>query len=151
MESRAQEQSQHIQNQRATEQQAFAIARLQQERERLIQRLREIDQTLLALQSPSQPSQDGQPAPAANPAGDSLAAQLARIDQELCALDSNKGAAPKHGYTGTERRATPRPTLVARPLEGMPDPGSSSDFGPVRGAILERARRILQPGNDDRA
>ncbi len=79
---------------------------------------------------------------------ESLAAQLQRIDQELRAFDGARPGGARNSYNGVERRATPRPATIAMPLATLstgPDDGQ-----PVRGAVLERARRMLQADKNNR-
>jgi hypothetical protein len=120
------------------------LAQLHAERDRLVQRLRDLDRTISVLQPPAERADTG---------NDSLAAQLQRIDQELRAFDGNKSAGIGHSYTGVERRTSPRPTTVAMPLATLSADfaGASQPGGPqALGAVRERTRRMLQSDKGSR-
>jgi len=121
------------------------LTQLCEERLRLVQRLRDVEQSISGLQELIESIEQ------AAPGKDSLAVQLQRIDQELRAIDGAKPGSGRTPYTGVERRVTPRPTTVLTPLATLP-----ARIGAPRapagvlagGAMLERARRMLQTGRD---
>jgi len=131
---------QHHQLREAAEAARPTMTKLREEREQLVRRLRDVDQSMNLLQGVIEAWDR------IERSNDPLVAQLQRIDQELRALDSARPGA-RQGYTGVERRTSPRPPVVAVPLQPP-----SSDSGPVtlppRGVVLERARRMLQTSRE---
>jgi hypothetical protein len=137
----------HIQLRLAAEAAKPTLAKLREERERLIPRLRDIDQSMQLLQGVIDAWER------IDRRNDPLVVQLQRIDQELGATSGARPNDTRNAYKGVERRSSPRPNLVARPLStlsGVPidmDPGAAPAApagAMVRGVMLERARRILQ-------
>lgn len=132
---------QHQQLRHAAEAARPTLIKLRDERDALVRRLRDVDQSMNLLEGVIGAWER------IERSNDPLVAQLQRIDQELRALESAKPGA-KHAYNGTERRTSPRPPMVAvGPLQPL-----TSDAGPVtlppRGVVLERARRMLQNGRE---
>ena len=136
----------HIQLRQAAEAAKPTLEKLREERERLVPRLRDIDQTMQLLQGLIEAWER------IDRRNDPLVAQLQRIDHELRNVAGAKSADVRHvTYTGVERRANPRPSIIARPLAALPVqaevPAAPAGMQ-IRGAVLQRARRILQTGKD---
>jgi hypothetical protein len=131
---------QHQQLRDAAEAARPTMAKLREEREQLVRRLRDVDQSMNLLQGVIEAWDR------IERSNDPLVAQLQRIDQELRALDSTRPGG-RSGYNGVERRTSPRPPVVSPPLQPI-----TSDAGPVtlppRAVVLERARRMLQAGRE---
>jgi hypothetical protein len=115
------------------------LAQLRAERDGLVQRLRDLDRTITVLQASAERTEAG---------NETFAAQLQRIDQELRAIDGARSGGGKNSYDGVERRTTPRPATITLPLAALS--ARLDDGPPVRGAGLERARRMLQASKDHR-
>jgi hypothetical protein len=137
--------SQHTQLRDAADAARPTLSKLRDERERLVRRLRDVDQSIHLLQGVIEAWER------IERSNDPLVAQLQRIDQELRAFDSARPGGVRQTYTGVERRTSPRPPMVMVPLSVLPPEtvAPSPAVGrPVRGAVLERARRILQTGRE---
>jgi hypothetical protein len=113
------------------------LAQLREERERLVLRQRDVEQSIQLLEGVIDAWER------IDRRNDPLLAQLQRIDKELRAAENPRAAARRQAYNGQERRLSPRPPPVAVPLVAL---AAGEAEGRIRGAVLERARRLLQAG-----
>jgi len=113
------------------------LAQLREERERLVHRLRDVEQSVQLLAGVIDAWER------IDRRNDPLMVQLQRIDKELHADENPRAAARRQAYNGQERRLSPRPPPVVVPLAAL---ASGEAEGRIRGAVLERARRLLQAG-----
>jgi hypothetical protein len=142
MEPAAQE---HLQLRLAAEAALPTLARLREEQQRLVPRLRDIELSIQLLQGVIEAWER------IDRRNDPLVVQLQRIDQALHAVAGAKFAPAGQIYAGVERRLSPRPALVARPLFASPPQTNAAGVPaglPIRGTVLARARLMLQTGRD---
>lgn len=128
---------QHTQLRLAADAARPTLAHLRDEHQRLVHRLRDVDQSIQLLEGVIEAWER------IDRRNDPLMAQLQRIDQELHAGESARSLARRQIYNGEERRRSPRPPPIAVPLAAR---ATNEVEGRIRGAVLERARRLLQAG-----
>lgn len=135
----------HLQLRLAAEAALPTLALLREEHQRLVPRMLDVEQSIQLLQGVIEAWER------IDRRNDPLVVQLQRIDQTLNATAGAKFAAAGQVYTGVERRVSPRPALVARPLFDISSqtnvPVALAGM-PIRGTVLARARRMLQTGRD---